>query len=204
MTNTTGKRDERARAQRNRILDAAQTCFAERGFHGASMAAIAETAQMSPGLIYRYFEGKSQIIRGIVEQQLELMADQLKRPDHSPRTIADLLFDGYYINERQHDGQPWLHPGLIMEISAEAARDPIIGSALRDFDETVQARIEDWMRKPPEQNGLGIPESEVATRALMLRLIVDGLKMRQPRQPDLDPVLLRRCLDRLLSPLLEP
>ena len=50
-------RDARAQAQRNRILDAAQKCFAERGFHGAGMALIADTAQMSPGLIYRYFAG---------------------------------------------------------------------------------------------------------------------------------------------------
>ena len=35
MNTTTGKRDERARAQRNRILDAAQICFAERGFQVA-------------------------------------------------------------------------------------------------------------------------------------------------------------------------
>ena len=61
-------RDARAQAQRNRILDAAQKCFAERGFHGAGMALIADTAQMSPGLIYRYFAGKSELIHGIVSR----------------------------------------------------------------------------------------------------------------------------------------
>ena len=60
-------RSRRAEAQRNRILNAAQRCFAERGFHGASMAAIADTAQMSAGLIYRYFDNKSALIHGIVE-----------------------------------------------------------------------------------------------------------------------------------------
>ena len=197
----TGNRDARAQMQRNRILDAAQKCFSERGFHGAGMALIADTAQMSPGLIYRYFDGKSHIIRGIVEQQLDLMAAEMQRPNRDAGTLAQLLFDSYYPAARRA-GQPWLDSGLVMEISAEAARDRVIGEALREFDETVQSRVEDWMRKPLEQNGLGLPESEIATRALMLRLIIDGLKMRQPRQPDLDPALLRRCLDELLTPLL--
>ena len=35
-----GRRDARAKAQRDRILDAAQKCFTERGFHGASMSMI--------------------------------------------------------------------------------------------------------------------------------------------------------------------
>ena len=42
----------RADAQRDRILCAALKCFIEHGFHAASMASIADTAQMSAGLMY--------------------------------------------------------------------------------------------------------------------------------------------------------
>ena len=58
----TSKAQDRAEMQRNRILDAAQHCVIEHGFHAASMASIADTAGMSAGLIYRYFENKSAII----------------------------------------------------------------------------------------------------------------------------------------------
>ena len=51
-------RKARADAQRSRILAAAEKCFVQQGFHAASMASIATTAGMSPGLIYRYFPGK--------------------------------------------------------------------------------------------------------------------------------------------------
>ena len=64
------KAEERAELQRHRILDAAQHCFIEHGFHAASMASIAETAGMSAGLIYRYFENKNAIILAIIERQL--------------------------------------------------------------------------------------------------------------------------------------
>lgn len=53
----------RAEKQRQRILAAARRCFVERGFHAASMATIADTAEMSQGLIYRYFESKNAIDR---------------------------------------------------------------------------------------------------------------------------------------------
>ena len=54
-----------------RILDAARVCFSERGFHGASISAIAEVAGMSQGLIYRYFTNKAAIIRAITDEQRE-------------------------------------------------------------------------------------------------------------------------------------
>src|SRR3546814_5115905 len=59
---TASKAELRTLAQRERILCAAQKCFVEHGFHAASMASIAETAEMSAGLIYRYFENKNAII----------------------------------------------------------------------------------------------------------------------------------------------
>jgi AcrR family transcriptional regulator len=39
----------RPRAQRTRILDVPHVAFAERGFNGGSIAAIAEAAAMSQG-----------------------------------------------------------------------------------------------------------------------------------------------------------
>ena len=56
----------RAARQRERILEAAEKCFIESGFHAASMAHIADTAGISAGLIYRYFESKSAIVRAII------------------------------------------------------------------------------------------------------------------------------------------
>src|SRR5690606_36229393 len=50
-----GDLSERALAQRERVLCAAEQCFLRRVFHAASIADIAATAEMSAGLIYRYF-----------------------------------------------------------------------------------------------------------------------------------------------------
>lgn len=62
---------ERALAQRERVLGAAEQCFLRRGFHVASIADIAAAAEMSAGLIYRYFENKNAIVMAIIERQLD-------------------------------------------------------------------------------------------------------------------------------------
>src|SRR5690606_40064469 len=71
---------ERAEAQRDRILDAAAQGFIGHGFHAATIANIAVAAQVSAGLIYRYFENKNAIVLAIIERQLR----------RARRNIADL------------------------------------------------------------------------------------------------------------------
>ena len=86
-----GKDTPRAEVQRERILCAAQKCFIEHGFHAASMANIAEAAQMSAGLMYRYFENKSAIVRAIVERQLQNGRAQIAQLHTSADLAASLL-----------------------------------------------------------------------------------------------------------------
>ena len=47
------------------ILKATLELVAERGFHGAPTSEIAERAGVGMGSIYRYFEGKDELIRGL-------------------------------------------------------------------------------------------------------------------------------------------
>lgn len=195
----------RADAQRRRILAAAQMCFAERGFHAASMASIAETAEMSLGLIYRYFAGKAEIIQGIVRQQLDLMSQDLQARRNQPFDLIELLLKSHELRRcGLHEQRMGLEPGLILEIAAEASRDPAIRETMREVDTAVQARIEEWLGKPIARGGLGVPADQVAERALMLRFFIDGLKMRQAYDPALDRALLEGTLRRVMEAMREP
>jgi AcrR family transcriptional regulator len=49
-------------ARRKEILDAAITCFTEKGFHQTTMDDICRQAGLSPGAVYRYFASKDEII----------------------------------------------------------------------------------------------------------------------------------------------
>lgn len=184
----------RAEAQRERILAAAHKCFAERGFHATSMASIAETAEMSPGLIYRYFGGKSEIIQGIVKQQLALMAADLEARRGQLTDLPGLLLESYGQCADARGEAVGLEPGLVLEIAAEASRDPLIAEAMQELDRTLQTRIQRWLATPVSEGGVGVPKEEVPARALALRLVIDGLKMRQAHEPEPDLDLLRQAL----------
>lgn len=199
------KRGAHAQAQRDRILDAAQRCFAERGFHGASMAMIANTAQMSAGLIYRYFAGKSELIHGIVSRQVELLADDFEDMESGTRDPVDAIVENYR-DSVAIAGDPeapscHIDPTLVLEIVAESGRDPVIAEALGLLDQRIDGGLGSWLARPVAEGGHGTPPELLPARILILRALLDGLKMRQVRDPTLDPALLRAALQDVLPRL---
>src|SRR5689334_11585575 len=56
--------------QRTHILEAARQVFARKG-KAATMADVAQAAGVSQGLAYRYFAGKEQIYRELLEQAVK-------------------------------------------------------------------------------------------------------------------------------------
>ena len=70
--------------RRERLLEAATEVFAERGYEGARVEQIADVAQVSPGLLYRHFEGKQELYEELLmlanRQLMEHLA-QAAAPD---------------------------------------------------------------------------------------------------------------------------
>ena len=189
----------RADAQRDRILCAALKCFIEHGFHAASMANIAEAAQMSPGLIYRYFDGKHAIVLAIVQRQLAEKQAAIRQLQ-STEQIIDGLLQAYAQWGRR--GADSMSVALQLEMSAEATRNPQIAEALRASDAQTRGEFEDWLRRPRAEGGAGLTRDQVRARALAVRCVVDGLTLRAAREPDLDPEEIRAALELLVQPLL--
>jgi AcrR family transcriptional regulator len=191
----------RAGAQRERILCAAQRCFIDSGFHAASMASIADTAQMSAGLMYRYFENKSAIVLAIIERQLQEGRTQIAQL-RSSSELADALLDVF---TRWQAGDPGVvNAALFLEMSAEASRDPQIAAALRRSDTLIQSDLASWMIRARDDGGLGLPPETVATRALLLECFIRGLAVTAVRQPDMDARTIKDSIDNVVDRLLSP
>lgn len=58
-------------AKRDRILDAAEGVFAERGFYAAKVADIAKAAGVADGTIYLYFKNKDDLLITLFESRME-------------------------------------------------------------------------------------------------------------------------------------
>jgi AcrR family transcriptional regulator len=189
----------RAEAQRARILCAAQQCFVDRGFHAASVANIAEASAMSPGLIYRYFRSKNEIILAIIERQLEE-----RRADIAELSSSTDIVDGaaqLFVQWRDRDPST-NDAALFLEMTAEASRDPQIAEALRRADKTARGDFRDWLSRSAEEGGLGLPADLAEVRSLVLQCFIEGLAIRALREPDLDSEVVRSAIEHFVPGLL--
>ena len=192
---------ERARAQRERILRAAKRCFVEHGFHAASIADIARTAEMSAGLIYRYFDSKDAIVRGIVDRQIEEARVLLDSIGSAEDLVAAIL-DHFERWSRPQDEE--MNAALFLEMTAEATRDPRVAEVTRAADEVVRARLQEALRRSARAAGRELDAATAERRVLALQCVIEGLLVRAVRQPDLDRAALRPCLEAALAGLIGP
>lgn len=171
---------ERASAQRDRILAAAKQCFIEHGFHAASMASIAEAADISAGLIYRYFDNKNAIILAIIERQLaEKRADiaSLQPGIDFAARIGELAARWRAGDERA------MNPTLFLEMSALGKRDPQIAAALETSDRLTRGDFAAWLKQRAERSGQTLGAAEAEARAFALQCLIEGLALRAVREP---------------------
>jgi AcrR family transcriptional regulator len=77
---TTVDASERAKQERRRqIMGAAKHVFAEAGYHGASIHAIIEKAQIARGTFYLYFESKATVFDAILDQAMTELRARIHR-----------------------------------------------------------------------------------------------------------------------------
>jgi TetR/AcrR family transcriptional regulator, repressor for uid operon len=76
--------------RRGEILAAAETCFVAKGFHQTSMQDIAGASGLSMGLLYRYFDSKSAIIRAFSALDRDGMIAGIAALATAPDFIAGL------------------------------------------------------------------------------------------------------------------
>ena len=93
--------EEKRQARRLEILDVAGRCFARQGFHRTSMADIIRELKSSPGAVYCYFRGKTDIVEAIAEQRhkresmllAELLASGKERKEYAASCCVKLAHD---------------------------------------------------------------------------------------------------------------
>ena len=62
---------------RNDILDAAAQVFRKKGFHGASMSAIADAVNLQKASLYHHVESKQEILLALLDRALGMLTDHI-------------------------------------------------------------------------------------------------------------------------------
>lgn len=140
-----GARTRTGRQMRRRILDAAEAVFAERGYAGATTAAIAQQAGLPKANLHYYFGTKEALYRAVLDDILALWlagADGI-RPEAEP---AEAL--RAYIREKMHWSRTRPNASRLFasEVQGGASRiGDYLAGHLRDWVEGKAAILERWM-----------------------------------------------------------
>jgi len=92
MSAVLAKRQETERMERReRILTAARKVFLNKGYLGATIRDIALEAELSPGLIYHYFDNKDDVYGQICEEAFNILLKTLEKAELDGKpTLAKL------------------------------------------------------------------------------------------------------------------
>jgi AcrR family transcriptional regulator len=78
---------------RDDILDAAAQVFRQKGFHGASMADIAEAVNLQKASLYHHVSSKQEILLALLDRALEMLTERIA-PIANQETSADKKLRG--------------------------------------------------------------------------------------------------------------
>jgi AcrR family transcriptional regulator len=169
MATTRISRQERKARTRSDLIAAARTVFMKRGFHGASLDEIAETAGYTKGAVYSNFTGKDDLYLALLDAHYEARvaayADMLLDEatfEEATRAVGRFMVDS---DVRDPDWLPTL-----AEFVAHAARDESLRRAYVRVRERFLAAIADVIEALCERHGLTllVPPLEAARASSLL------------------------------------
>jgi AcrR family transcriptional regulator len=151
--------EEHVDARRRQILSAALRCFAREGFHRTTMQDIFREADLSPGAVYSYFQGKDELITAIVGAMMSFVAEtahvfaeplpdgRLRRPGEA---LVEMVgrFEDFELGTVEERARVFPH------LAGEQQRNPQLNAAVRAGLEHLRAGFEKLTRAAQERGEL--------------------------------------------------
>lgn len=171
-------RESRLEARRSLIIDAARICFQHQGLRGASIADIARLSKLGAGQIYRCFHNKEEIVAEIVQRivfrRVNLMLDINHDLEHMAQALSAA---GSMFSTPQEEDSQLLEDdeALLLEISAEAVRNPRIAEILLQADERMMQEGCTLMKT----HYPWLSDEQIAARGELMAVLCDGTLLRR-------------------------
>jgi AcrR family transcriptional regulator len=147
-------------ATRRRLIDAAESCFAELGYHDASVVKITEAAGVAQGTFYLYFSSKKDVFDELVRDLNSRVRHAMKEASSEGRTRleAELLgFAAYFRFTSEHNA--------LYRIIRQA--EFVSPEMLRYHYDRLSEGYVEALREAVERGDVGEIDPEVTAWALM-------------------------------------
>ena len=165
-TPTSGTLSAKGRQTRQAIEQAARKLFAERGFHGTTLADITSAAGRSPAVFYRYFADKEDLLAALAESFLHEVVTPPGLSLHLPDSPDDDAFfsavvTGYWNMFKQNIG-------IMIAVAQLAATQPRIAAVQNEFRRFGMDIVAASVRRAQEQGHAGELQPEYTAAAIAL------------------------------------
>ncbi|WP_193636143.1 TetR/AcrR family transcriptional regulator [Brachybacterium subflavum] len=188
--------EERRAAQRARIVDAMRDAVREKGISSVSMSEVIERSGLSAGAIYGYFPSKDDILLAVAEGLAADRRTELERviassPIPPPSQVLRLLLTT--IPEFARDGT------LVLQVWAEAARDPRVREVFVGVLSTLQTTMEEYLTSWFTQEQRADPTADARASTRVMAALVQGFLAQSALLEQADAVAFSRGVAALLG-----
>ena len=190
---------KRSAVTRANLLEAAADVFAERGYDGTTLAAVARRASMTTGAIYSNFHGKEDLLCEVLRAR-SIRDDEVREALLANPEISHLRIQ--LDTESMQPDRPRMH-ALILEGFAAARRNPVVREMMRDLMAEISTFMAERVRLA-QQKGLIAADIDPMTLGLFYlmptagRALLEAVGMSMPQAETWPPILER--FDRALKP----
>lgn len=169
-------RDEKKARTRERLLDAAIGVFAEHGYAGATLDAIAAEAGLTKGAVYSNFESKEDLFFALIDRglgaDLTVLADE-SRP--LVERFVDFVSASVAVAESRRGRA---YSALELEFALLAQRDERARALVREINQRTRERLGAFLDEQAAREGLALPMEGQAFATMLLGALRGILQQR--------------------------
>ncbi len=173
------------RSKVGRILDAAASVFARRGFSDARMDDVAEEAGVSKGGLYLHFPSKDALFDGLVGYVVGLETRKLAAAKEAEGPVADRLAGFFHEYAKDLLAMARFYP-IIMEVYARAFRHAALRKILQRYVDLYVSELSALIREGIDRGEFRDVDAEQV--AIQMISLLEGLALLWGVDPEFVPL----------------
>ena len=178
------RRGQQVERNREQLLAAARRVFLERGFHAATLDAIADAAGFSKGVVYSQFDSKADLFLALLERRIDERAAENDRVAARARSVAELIGTA----RRASAAEPAWNL-LLLEFRVHAARVPEINARYAALHERTTRRLASALREAAGGVATDVPPEAMASFVLAFAAGANLESLVAPLEPAREALL---------------
>src|SRR5687768_15584290 len=149
-------REEKKARTRERLIEAARTVFAQRGFAAASLDDVAEEADLTKGAVYSNFANKEDLVLAVLDDNFNRRMDEALSQVDMDGTLEEQARAGGALFMANFEADRWADM-LFLDFVTYAARNPEFRARLAARHQETTAAIADVMVESSAEREWSLP-----------------------------------------------